>query len=228
MARLSTGLIALFLIVPVEAQELTGTLGRIADSGELRIGYVPDAPPMSFRDSDGNVAGYSIDLCRAIAAEVRNVVGLSDLEIVYVPLVAPEERLSAVEKGNVDIECGATTVTLSRRERVDFTLMTFITGGSVLSLSSNPVSSIQELPGQAVAVIGDTTTEAALNEFMEFNETEIELRQIATHADGLRLLEAAPALPLPRSEAQGRHRSGWRRSAAQRAASDTPASGSSR
>ncbi len=80
MARFSTGcLIALFLVGPMEAQELTGTLGRIADSGELRIGYVPDAPPMSFRDSDGNVAGYSIDLCRVIAAEVRNVVGLSDL-----------------------------------------------------------------------------------------------------------------------------------------------------
>ena len=191
MTRFSTGcLIALLFIGPLEAQEFTGTLQRIADTGKLNIGYVPDAPPISFRDSDGNVAGYAIDLCRTIAAEVSDVVGLADIEIVYVPLGAPEERLSAVENGTVDIECGATTVTLSRRERVDFTLMTFITGGSILSLSGDPISSIQELSDQTVAVIGGTTTEAALNEFIELNETDIELRRIATHVDGIQLLDA--------------------------------------
>ena len=141
MARLSTFcLTALLLIGPLDAQEFTGTLQRIAESGQMRIGYVPDAPPLSFRDAEGNVTGYSIDLCREIAAQVQTAVGLPNLEIVYVPLGAPEERLSAVENGTVDIECGATTVTLSRRERVDFTLMTFITGGSDYSYSMKATS----------------------------------------------------------------------------------------
>lgn len=189
MARLSLFcLTALLLIGPLHAQEFTGTLQRIVASGEMKIGYVPDAPPLSFRDAEGNVTGYSISLCREIAAQVQTVVGLPNLEIVYVPLGAPEERLSAVESGTVDIECGATTVTLSRRERVDFTLMTFITGGSVLSLASDPLASIQELPDRTVAVIAGTTTETALNEFMELSETEIELRHIGTHEEGIRLL----------------------------------------
>ena len=47
------------------------TLKRIADTGALRIGYVPDAPPLSFEDEDGNVVGYSIDLCRHIASAIR-------------------------------------------------------------------------------------------------------------------------------------------------------------
>lgn len=191
MARFPTlCLFALLAGHPLSAQESPSALERIAESGEFKIGYVPDAPPMSFRDSEGAVAGYSIDLCRAIAAEVQSALGLSDLEVVYLPLIAPEERVRAVEDGTVDIECAATTVTLSRRERVDFTLMTFITGGSVVSLTSDPIASIEELPDKSVAVIEGTTTEAALEEFREFTEAEIELRRIETHEDGIELLNA--------------------------------------
>ena len=46
----------------------SSTLKRIAETGEIRVGYVPDAPPLSFEDEDGNVIGYSIDLCRRIAS----------------------------------------------------------------------------------------------------------------------------------------------------------------
>ena len=115
------------------AAELTGTLKRIAETGQFRMGFVPDAPPMSFLNADGKAVGYSIALCRSVAGAAKRATGLEDIEVIYVPLVSMEDRLSAVENGDVDIECGATTVTLSRRERVDFSLMTFITGGSVLS-----------------------------------------------------------------------------------------------
>ena len=132
MRRLSIVLLAAcFLCTTAAAQELTGTLKRIADTGEFKIGFVPDAPPMSFIDEEGNPAGYTITLCRAVAATVKKAAGLEEMKVNYVPLVLPEDRLSAVENGTVDIECGASTVTLSRRERVDFSLMTFITGGAV-------------------------------------------------------------------------------------------------
>ena len=109
------------------ADNRADTLKRVSESGEFRIGYVPDAPPLSFQDDKGNVVGYSIDLCRHIASTIRDELGLEQIDIVFKPLVSMEERLAAIENGEVDIECGATTVTLSRRERVDFTLMTFIT-----------------------------------------------------------------------------------------------------
>ncbi len=135
MRRLTLLLLAsCFLCATGVAQELTGTLKRIADTGEFRIGFVPDAPPLSFADADGKPAGYTIALCRSVAAAVKKATGLEDMKISYVPLVLPEDRLTAVENGTVDIECGASTVTLSRRERVDFSLMTFITGGAVVSL----------------------------------------------------------------------------------------------
>ena len=111
-------LLSLFLIlltVSANAQAQGETLSRIADTGEFRIGFVPDAAPLSFRDADGNVVGYSIELCRRIASATRDHLGLDRIDITFVPLVTIEERISAIENGDIDIECGSTTVTLSRR-----------------------------------------------------------------------------------------------------------------
>jgi glutamate/aspartate transport system substrate-binding protein len=191
MSRILTiCLIALGLSSTAGAQELTGTLKRVADTGEFKIGYVPDAPPMSFHDANGKPTGYSIALCRFIANAVKQAVGREELNVTYVPLIAPEERLAAVENGTVDIECAATTVTLSRRERVDFTLMTFITGGAVLSKNDAPINSVAESAEKTVAVIEGTTTHTALREFINSNEFKITLRMIATHDEGMELLDA--------------------------------------
>jgi ABC-type amino acid transport substrate-binding protein len=181
-------LIAGVFAAQADAQELTGTLKRVADSGEFRIGYVPDAPPMSFDDEDGNPTGYSIALCRSIASAVKKEVGLEEIKLSYVPLILPEDRINAVVNHTVDIECGATTITLSRREQVDFTLMTFITGGAVLSLTGNSINSVADLTGNTIAVIRGTTTHAAIRDYIDSNEFKLTLRMITGHNEGMELL----------------------------------------
>ena len=191
MRRLSIVFLAsCFLFSSSVAQELTGTLKRIADSGEFRIGFVPDAPPLSFTDAKGKPAGYTIALCRTVTAAVKKATGLEDMKVSYIPLILPEDRLSAVENGTVDIECGTSTVTLSRRERVDFSLMTFITGGAILSLKESPIPSINELGKKTIAVIKGTTTHSTLHRFSEVNEVDFTLRIIETHGKGMELLDA--------------------------------------
>ncbi len=170
------------------AEELNGTLKRIADSGEFRIGFVPDAIPMSFLDTKGEPNGYSIVLCKSVAKAVKAATGLEEMKITYVSLVLPEDRLSAVENGDVDIECGASTVTLSRRERVDFSLMTFITGGAILSLAESPIPTISDVEKKTIAVIEGTTTHDTLRKLSEVNEYAFTLRIIKTHDKGMELL----------------------------------------
>jgi ABC-type amino acid transport substrate-binding protein len=180
-------LVLLGFAVQANSQELTGTLKRIAETGEFRIGYVPDAPPLSFHDADGNPTGYSIVLCRYIANAVKAAVGLEEIKLSYEPLILPEDRIAAVVNNDVDIECGATTVTLSRRELVDFTLMTFITGGAVLSLTGESINSVADLADKTVAVIRGTTTHAAIRDFITNNDFKITLRMITTHDEGMEL-----------------------------------------
>jgi ABC-type amino acid transport substrate-binding protein len=69
-------------------------------------------------------------------------------------------------KKEVDIVCGSTTITLSRQENVDFTLMTFLTGGSILSRSARPVPTTGDLSGKSVAVIRGTTTVVSLSAYL--------------------------------------------------------------
>ncbi len=166
------------------------TLQRVADTGKFRIGFVPDAPPLSFVDKEGTAIGYSIDLCNHIASQVQSHLGLATMDIVYVPLVSMPERLDAIENGLVDIECGATTVTLSRRERVDFTLMTFITGSSVLSKTTAPISTVDGLTGKTIAVLSGTTTEAVMRDLADVNELRFDLKLIGSHDEGMKLLNS--------------------------------------
>lgn len=191
MARsITVFLVVLGLAAPAAAQELTGTLKRVAETGEFRIGYVPDAPPLSFHDEDGNPIGYSVVLCRYIANAVKMELELEEIKLSYVPLILPEERINAVVNHDVDIECGATTVTLSRREQVDFTLMTFITGGAVLSMTGDSINSVADLSEKTIAVIRGTTTHAAISDFIINNDFKITLRIITTHDEGMELLNA--------------------------------------
>ncbi|MDH3611961.1 MAG: amino acid ABC transporter substrate-binding protein [Gammaproteobacteria bacterium] len=187
-ALIAVSLVLLF--ASANAENHIDTLKHVAETGEFRIGYVPDAPPLSFLDSNGGAEGYSIDLCRHIASTIRDELGLEKIDIVYTPLTSMEDRLSAIEEGNIDIECGATTVTLSRRERVDFTLMTFITGSAVLSPKSSPIADVDDLAGTKIAVLSGTTTEDVMRRVIEVNEFDVKLKLIDSHDEGMELLNA--------------------------------------
>ena len=191
MRQLLALTLAMFLFcAAASAKELTGTLKRVAETGEFNIGYVPDAPPMSFDGEDGQPTGYSIALCKQVAEAVKTAASLEEMQVKYTPLILPEDRLKAVETGAVDIECGSSTVTLSRRERVDFSLFTFITGGAVVSLRSAPILSINNLKDKTIAVIRGTTTHDTLKNFAGYNEVGMTLRLIENHAKGMELLNA--------------------------------------
>jgi ABC-type amino acid transport substrate-binding protein len=164
------------------------TLERVRESGTFRIGYRDDAAPFSYRNELGEAVGYSVELCRAIAVSVKQALGLSEIKLEYVP-VTTEDRFQAVQDGRIDILCGATTQTLSRRELVDFSLFTFIDGAGVL-LRANGPEDFEGLTGSKVGVRGATTTEDALRNTLARLSFEVEVVTVASHKDGLAKLQA--------------------------------------
>ncbi|HZE36426.1 MAG TPA: transporter substrate-binding domain-containing protein, partial [Candidatus Eisenbacteria bacterium] len=152
---------ALLLAGPVMGAELDGTLKKIKASNTITLGYREDARPFAFTGDDGKPAGYSVELCTRIAASVGRELGLFNLQTKWVK-VTPENRIASVVNGTVDLECGSTTASLSRQEQVDFSLMTFIDGGSLLVTDVSGVRDLTTLAGKKVAVVPGTTTEKAL------------------------------------------------------------------
>jgi glutamate/aspartate transport system substrate-binding protein len=170
------------------AEKFTGTLQKIAETGVITIGYNEESAPFSFKDTAGGAAGYSVDLCRRIAAATKEKLGLDKLEVRYVP-VTLHTRFDAVESGEIDIECGSSTVTLSRQERVDFTLLTFVTGGSLVSKADQAILSTEDLSGKKVAVISDTTTEKALAGYLNDNLIDSDVVLVETDEEGMSMLD---------------------------------------
>lgn len=176
---------ATVLVAPVAHAQ---TLDRIKQAGTFKLGYREDAPPFSFENAVGEPAGYSVELCRVVAAETKEALGLDQISIEYVP-VGTEDRFEAVQDGRIDILCGATTATLSRRERVDFSVGTFIDGASVMFRVDGP-GSFQDLQGKKIAVRGGTTTEDGLRATLKRLSLDARVVPVAMHGEGLRMLEA--------------------------------------
>lgn len=180
-------LAAVLLATPALVAAESGTLAKIKASGQIVLGYRGNTPPFSYLAGDDKVEGFSIDLCRVIARSVQEQLKMEALEIRYVP-VTSDDRLEAVESGRVDIECGATTRTLSRQKQVEFTHLTFVTGGTLLTTVDSGVESLFDLQGKSVAVTSGTTTETALSEFLDNEMIAAKVQTVPTHSEGMRLL----------------------------------------
>ena len=188
MVGLTASLFLLAHAAPARAQSLDGTLKKVKDSGALTLGYRESSPPFSFVGADKRPIGYSIDLCLQVAAAIEKRLGISNLKLNWVP-VTPEGRIQAVAQGTVDIECGSTTASLSRQEQVDFSLQTFVDGGSLLTMASTSLRGVADLGGKKIAVAPGTTTEKSLAEFLKAEFINAQIVPVKDHAEGLAALE---------------------------------------
>lgn len=163
------------------------TLADVKKRGSLRIGYSETSVPFSFKGSDGQPAGYSVDLCQRIAAAIASKSG-SAVKVDWVPLT-PATRLDAVATGKVDMECGTTTVTLARREKVDFSLPIFVDAATIMARGAS-AKSLAELQGKKVAAAEGTTTLPALERALNKRFIKADIVKTKSVAEGFEMLKA--------------------------------------
>jgi len=187
--KLGLGVLLAVLVLggPALGQELDGTLKKIKSSSTLTLGYLESAPPFSFPGPDRRPVGYSIDLCTHVASAIQKQLGIN-LKLNWVP-VTTENRLDMVASGKVDIECGTSTASLSRQERVDFSLMTFVDGGSLLTKTDLKLRAVADLTDKRIAVIPGTTTETALAKFLKEEFVTVQYVRVKNHLEGLAAVE---------------------------------------
>jgi len=163
------------------------TLEQIKKTGEIRIGYRKDEPPMSFLNKNNQPVGYSIELCLNIVNEVKGILKNPNIATKYVPVTA-SNRFDALKNNSIDILCGSTTKTLSRSEQVDFTQLSFVTGADLVSLKSARIASVSELKGKKVAVVKDTTTLASLKKALDALGGDAEVVVVNSAKEGMDLV----------------------------------------
>lgn len=145
------------------AQVLDGRLKKIAASKTITIGYRTDATPFSYVDDKNQPVGFSIDLCKRVVTSIERQFKIQGLQTKWVAVTA-QNRFDMVAKGQVDMECGSSTVTLTRMKQVDFSSYIFVeTTGLVVKMASGH-RSISDLSGKSIAVVAGTTNERAVND----------------------------------------------------------------
>jgi glutamate/aspartate transport system substrate-binding protein len=178
-------LMTLFAVTAADGQ----TLERIRKQGTINVGYIEGAAPFSFNDPNGEPQGYTIDLCRAVADGIAAQLERG-VKTRWVKLTI-QNRIDAVRSRKVDLECSTTTWTLTRQQLVDFSLVTFVDGGSLLVGAKSEAARLQDLGGKRIAAIRGTTTEKALRAALGRYSVQAEVVPIEKRDEGLTLLREA-------------------------------------
>jgi polar amino acid transport system substrate-binding protein/glutamate/aspartate transport system substrate-binding protein len=182
-ANLRRLLAAACLTVLAQAAAQAGVLDKMRASGVLQIGVRLDAKPFSYRNELGEPAGYSVDLCKEVAVDIKKELEIPDLRLEYV-FVDAGYRLDAVAASRFDLLCEATTMTLSRRKYVDFSLPIFVTGAGILLRRDGP-KDFRELSDHDVGVRQDTTTSAALTALLRKLNPSVRIVPQVDHAEAI-------------------------------------------
>jgi ABC-type amino acid transport substrate-binding protein len=186
-ARMRTLVLVAVLLASV-AQAAASTLDRVRERGTFTIAYRVDAKPYSYLNESGQPAGFIVDLCREVAAAVRQTI-VSEVRISYVAVTAGD-RFDAIRDGSADILCDPTTVTLARREMVDFSLPTYLDGAGVMSRDAKPVERFEDLKGKRLGVLAGTTTEQVLRSSLADLGIDATVTTVRDHRAGIDMLAA--------------------------------------
>jgi polar amino acid transport system substrate-binding protein/glutamate/aspartate transport system substrate-binding protein len=185
------GLLALVLVGALAgigaAEASAATLDLIRKDKALRIAYREDARPFSYKDGNGQPAGYMVNLCRAVAKKLGQQLQTSSLKIVYVP-VTSTNRFETIQQNKADLLCEATSATLARRELVDFSIATYV-GGTSLMIRKDGPRDLKAMGGRKIAVLGGTTTEQALRTALKKAGVAADIQVTKSHEEGLALLD---------------------------------------
>lgn len=178
---------ALIATLSFASSAAESTLDQIKSSKTIRLGYRDASIPFSFVGDDKQPRGFSIDLCKIVADDLAKQFKLDKLDVQWVPVTA-QSRFEALKSGKIDLECGNSTQTLSRRADFDFSVMTFVDGAGLLFRKGEIPTNSDHLTGQRIVVVAGTTTEKALEALGASAKLGAGLIRVPDHAAAIKAL----------------------------------------
>ena len=168
------------------------TLAKIKGSGAATMGVRESSGALSFTTGGGNFAGFHVELCQRVLADIQKQLALPKLDIKY-QAVTSQNRIPLVQNGTVDIECGSTTNNATRQKDVSFAVTTYVEEVRIAVKANSGITAIAQLAGKNVATTTGTTSVQHLRRHerganVNFNEVFGK-----DHAESFLLLESGRA-----------------------------------
>lgn len=185
---------------PLYAQTpASDTLEKIRQTRTITLGNREAARPFSYLNEQKQAAGYSIDLCLKAVEQIKKDLKLPELKVQYVT-VSGAERIPKLLDGTIDLECGSTTNTKARQEKVDFSYTIFVAGMRLLTRTNSGVAGHVSLAGKPVALSKGTTSEKLFTQLRDSEMGTMKLVQYPNNTEAIRALETGTVAAFPQDD----------------------------
>ena len=190
---MKTSLLVLAMTAAFAAHAQTSdTLKKIKDSGSATMGVRESSGALSYTLGDGKFAGFHVEVCQKVLADIQKAQGIAKLDVKYVP-VTSQNRIPLVQNGTVDIECGSTTNNATRQKDVAFAVTTYVEEVRVAVKANSGITTIAQLNGKKVATTTGTTSVQHLRKHERGANINFDEVFGKDHADSFLLLESGRA-----------------------------------
>ncbi len=179
--------ISAILATPVAAQELTGTLKKIRDTGAITVGFRESSIPFSYLDDKQQPVGYALDLCMKIVDAVRAELKMPGLKVNMSP-VTSANRIPLLQNGTIDLECGSTTNSVARQKEVSFGPTYFVINVSAAVKKSSNINSFADLNGKTVSSTSGTTSVQLIKAYEKAKGADVKEIYGKDHAESFLLV----------------------------------------
>ena len=188
MYLLGCAVAAMVFAGTANAEDLTGTLKNIKESGAITLGFRDASIPFSYLDDSQKPVGFAMDICYKIVDAVKKELKLDKLEVKLTP-VTSSNRIPLLANGTVDLECGSTTNNAEREKQVSFTNTHFLTASRYVSKKSSGISKIDDMKGKSIVSTAGTTNIKQLTEANAARNLGINIIAAKDHAEAFLMVE---------------------------------------
>jgi glutamate/aspartate transport system substrate-binding protein len=193
IVAIAAGVLAAPAISGAVAQELTGTLKKIKETGTITVGHRESSVPFSYLDDKQQPVGFAMDICAKIVEAVKKELKLEKLEVKYNP-VTSATRIPLLANGTIDLECGSTTNNAERQKQVAYTNTHFLTATRLVTKKASNIKSIDDLKGKTIVSTAGTTNIKQMNELNTAKNLGMTILSGKDHAESFLMVETDRAV----------------------------------
>lgn len=145
------------LSLTAQAQSLSGTLAKIKETGEIRLGHRDVSVPFSYLDDQQKPVGFAMDLCGTVVEAVKAELKMATINVKLQPIQL-SNQIPLIQNGTIDIVCGPTTNTLERQKVVTFSNTIFVSSIRAVVRRDSPIKTFEDMNGKPVSLTAASTS----------------------------------------------------------------------
>lgn len=182
-----SAIVCAVLAAPAAAQQLSGTLKKIKETGSITVGYRESSIPFSYLDDKQQPIGYAMDLCMKIVDAVKADLKMPGLKVQLQP-VTSSNRIPLMQNGTIDLECGSTTNSVERQKQVSFGPTYFVINVTAAVKKNSKIKSLADLNGKTISTTSGTTSVPLLKKYQKTQNIEVKEIYGKDHAESFLLV----------------------------------------